>query len=125
MFKLQQNWSSLETIDPVIKFMQPSNISNNYPVLVWRSTVEMFFECSLDNMAYQACGKGKGGTWTGDNIPDGAHVFMVRGTDRNGNIIDEIAFEWTVSRGIMHRNVSRYNSIHMFSPIYYGSSLVG
>ena len=31
------------------------------------------------------CKNGSSGQWTGENIPDGRHVFIVIGTDKFGN----------------------------------------
>ena len=58
----------------------------------------MSFECSLDNEAYKPCGKGRFGQWSGDNVPDGQHIFKVKGSD-NGQVLTVATHSWDVDMG--------------------------
>ena len=59
----------------------------------------MSFKCSLDNENYKNCGEGRSGEWTGKNIPDGQHVFTIKGVDKDGNVLVVAKRTWKVSRG--------------------------
>ena len=41
----------------------------------------MKFQCSLDYRAFFECGQGTTGVWTGDNVEDGPHTFIIEGKD--------------------------------------------
>lgn len=88
----------LEAIDPAIKFFERPTVTNNYPVLRWDSTTELSFECSLDNEAYKPCGRGIFGQWSGYNVPDGQHIFRIKGSD-DGKVLAVASYSWNVDRG--------------------------
>ena len=70
--------------------------TNDSPVISWTSTTTMNFTCSLDSERYEPCGSGRSGQWTRDNVPDGGHVFRVKGQDNMGNTVGPETFSWTV-----------------------------
>ena len=52
----------------------------------WASSEPADFECSLDQLALSSCGSGSAGSASFTGLEAGRHVFVVRGTDRDGNI---------------------------------------
>ena len=45
----------------------------------------MKFKCSLDYRTFFDCGEGVTGTWTGNDLPDGRHSFIIEGKDKTEN----------------------------------------
>lgn len=43
------------------------------------------FQCSLDYQAYFDCGEGTSSSWTGNNLDDGPHSFVVIARDEMDN----------------------------------------
>ncbi|CAB3983302.1 Hypothetical predicted protein [Paramuricea clavata] len=64
---------------------QPS-VTKSSPTFRWTSSEPANFKCGIDNSFNLVdCNNGSSGQWTGENIPDGQHVFIVIGTDKFGN----------------------------------------
>ena len=83
---------------PTITFQTQTDKTDSKPRVSWISSENADFECSLDGGDFEKCGSGFSGLWTGKNIPDGNHVFSVRGRDKNGNLGESTEFEWTVGK---------------------------
>jgi hypothetical protein len=61
-------------------------VTNSKPIFRWKSSENASFQCGIDNsFNLVECGQGINGHWTGSNIPDGQHVFIVIGKDDFGN----------------------------------------
>ena len=61
-------------------------MTKSNPTFSWSSSETANFTCGIDNSFNLVdCGHGLYGQWTGKNIPDGEHVFIVSGTDKFGN----------------------------------------
>ena len=97
--------SFLDTVIPVITFIDLPSTTNGSPVFKWRASKEMDFMCSLDNESYEPCGEGITGEWRRNNVPEGSHVFAVRGKDSRGEVLVESTLKgWIVGMSfiLMH-----------------------
>lgn len=90
--------SLLDTRGPIITFTRPLKITNNTPSFSWKSSEVASFVCSLDEGVFKLCGRGVTGTWDGQNLRDGRHVFSVRGEDDVGNLGRKFAHSWIVGK---------------------------
>ena len=88
----------LDTVPPVITFINPPTKTNNSPELKWSASEEAKFECALDRGPYEDCGKGINGQWRNDNVPSGSHVLSVRGKDSFENEGSLTTHTWTVGK---------------------------
>ena len=87
-----------DTTAPVVTFTQAPEKTNGSPRFTWKSTEKTDFECSLDNVRFESCGKGETGQWFKQNIRDGRHILTVRGTDDAGNVGTTVSHRWTVGK---------------------------
>ena len=77
-------------------FTQRRRIFKNSPTFTWTAPTIMTFECSLDGEMYKPCGRGRIGTWTGNNVPDGQHSLKIKATDDAGNVVEAEIRGWIV-----------------------------
>ena len=94
---------NLDAEGPLINFPDDqSQLTNAAPTFKWTSSENAVFKCGIDNsFNLQDCGEGLTGSWTGKNIPDGSHVFIVVGTDELGNQGQYAQIRFTVGQSLM------------------------
>ena len=77
----------VDTAGPKISFSSnlPRTTKRN-PTFTWTSSESAKFKCGIDN-SYKLvdCDQGTSGRWTGENVQDGSHVFIVYGVDGMNN----------------------------------------
>ena len=71
------------------------NTSN--PTFTWTSSEYATFECAVDDTRlYEDCGKGTGGTFTANDVPNGRHMFFIRGKDNANNYGPHVQYPFQV-----------------------------
>lgn len=70
---------------PRISITSSPDPSSSRPNIQWKATEPLAFECTFDDGRPFACGEGTTGSWTGNNVPDGARRFVIDGKDKVGN----------------------------------------
>ncbi|XP_028410633.1 uncharacterized protein LOC114533322 [Dendronephthya gigantea] len=85
---------SVDNTAPTIQISSRPRTNSSNPTIEWTSSEDVEFKCSLDYRTFFDCGEGDSGTWTGDNIPDGPHSFVIEGKDKTENR-GRHTFTWT------------------------------
>ena len=76
----------LDSEGPDITFGDEATNTQNSPTFSWSSSEPAQFKCRMGNSFNEVdCGNGMKGTWTGNQIPDGPHTFIVYGVDEMNN----------------------------------------
>ena len=88
----------LDAVSPIITFNNPSTTTGRSPEFTWRSSERAVFECSFDGGRFESCGSGMNGRWRQNNVPDGSHVFSVRGTDDVANVGEPTVHTWIIGK---------------------------
>ena len=83
---------------PVITFNNPSSTTGSSPEFTWRSSEQANFECSFDGGRFESCRSGMNGRWSKQNVPDGSHSLLVRGTDNLGNVGRSTKHSWIIGK---------------------------
>ena len=90
----------LDNKAPVVTFSEDSTdkSTTSSPSFSWTSDEPADFECAIQGVtAFEKCGTGTSGTWTGRNVPDGRRrIFLVRARDPYGNQNEPYAFPFEV-----------------------------
>ena len=79
---------------PKITIESKPAINSSNPAIQWSSNEDAKFQCSLDNRAFFNCGQGTTGMWTGSNLVDGPHTFVIEGKDETDNTVRH-TYTWT------------------------------
>ncbi len=79
---------------PKITIESKPAINSSNPAIQWSSNEDAKFQCSLDNRAFFNCGQGTTGMWTGSNLVDGPHTFIIEGKDETDNTVRH-TYTWT------------------------------
>lgn len=82
-----------------------SDLKTSSPTIRWTANEDVSFKCSLDDGPLFGCGDGKTGSWTGTNVVDGPHTFLIEGRDAIGNTGRRI-FSW--NKGAIHGFLLKY-----------------
>ena len=88
----------VDAVPPVITFDNPPTTTNGSPELTWRSSEQANFECSFDGGRFESCRSGMNGRWSKQNVPDGTHSLLVRGTDNLGNVGRSTKHSWIIGK---------------------------
>ena len=72
---------SLDYTPPTIEITSKTDLKTSRPTIKWTSTESVNFKCSLDDGETFDCGQGTTGSWTGSNLIDGPHKFVIEGED--------------------------------------------
>lgn len=84
----------LDYTAPRIRITSQPDSSSPSPTIGWSSTEDVEFECSFDDGEFFDCGDGTTGSWTGKNVPDGPHAFVIQGKDKVGNT-GRFTYSWS------------------------------
>ena len=84
----------LDNTPPTIKIVSKPRLNSSNPSIQWSSDEDVTFRCSLDYRDFFNCGRGTIGFWTGDNLPQGLHTFVIEGKDEMKNT-GRHTYKWT------------------------------
>lgn len=93
---------------PTIVLTSTEDLQTSSPTIKWTSSEEVQFKCTLDDGRPFDCGDGQTGSWTGSNLPDGAHKFLIEGKDEVLNT-GKHTFTWNKGKELFGDHQS-YNS---------------
>ena len=71
----------LDNTAPTIVLESTTDLKTATPTITWTSSEDVDFKCSLDGGQLFDCGSGTTGSWTGSNLVDGPHKFVIEGKD--------------------------------------------
>ena len=83
------------------------------PRVSWTSDEEAdTFECAIKGLtSFEQCGSGLKGSWTGTNVPDGKHTFLVRARDAYDNQNEPYSFPFEVGMLLDERKEFVFDSL--------------
>jgi hypothetical protein len=89
----------LDNTAPTVVIKSTTDLQTATPTIQWTSSEDVNFKCSLDGGRFFYCGNGTTGSWTGTNLIDGRHKFVIQAEDPVRNT-GTLTFTWNKGKDV-------------------------